>query len=437
MNMKKPAISLILVALLLSTFVLIRPAIAEEPEYQNISVQEANEMITQNPNLVILDVRNESEYKLGHLYDAILIPLHELEDRIEELAPNQNDTVIVYCKAGSRSAPASQILTDNGFNSVYNMVGGINAWMQADYSISTSHHQVTVDVAENGSALIDIQPFLLYQLSCLPCNEGCSNTTVPITTNSSVTVLEESANYTKTLISYIENDTLVELLLEKNLLWSYNEYIEGVNRTITFVLTNITDENTNVTRQIYGLADSVQTAEYNMTMITGLDPLESGSYNSSVTTMSYIPAHHNETFSAEKIGFNSSVTLAEQYDLLSQVSQNIADEYGTSPDETLHIFEERYHTIALEFALLSNIVETNLQNYDHMIVKSTATILDDALSCFACYAALTALIGGGCIIICAVSLLLACSLCLGYGWAIEIILGMGIGPFCESQGLCP
>ena len=63
-----------LISLLVSTFLLIQPAVAEEPEYQNVSVQEANQMISQNPSLVILDVRNESEYKMGYLFGAILIP---------------------------------------------------------------------------------------------------------------------------------------------------------------------------------------------------------------------------------------------------------------------------------------------------------------------------------------------------------------------------
>lgn len=54
-------------------------------------------------NFVILDVRNQSEYDLGHLYDAVLIPVYELENRINELQEHTNDPIIVYCKAGSRS----------------------------------------------------------------------------------------------------------------------------------------------------------------------------------------------------------------------------------------------------------------------------------------------------------------------------------------------
>jgi rhodanese-related sulfurtransferase len=126
---KNSIVCLILVGLLLSTFLLIRPVDAEEPQYQSISVHDAEQIIENTPNVVILDVRNQSEYDLGHLYDAQLIPLNSLENRtipIEIEQPSTNDTftlnmyqqilnsfnlsahvndpVIVYCKAGSRSA---------------------------------------------------------------------------------------------------------------------------------------------------------------------------------------------------------------------------------------------------------------------------------------------------------------------------------------------
>lgn len=78
-----------------------------------------------------MDVRNESEYNLGHLYDAVLIPVYELENRISELQAHINTPIIVYCKAGSRSQIAYQILANNGFTKVYNMLGGITAWIKS------------------------------------------------------------------------------------------------------------------------------------------------------------------------------------------------------------------------------------------------------------------------------------------------------------------
>jgi hypothetical protein len=68
---RKTAIGIILIAILLSTFLLIKLVAAEETGYRDISVQQARRMVKHNSgNIAILDVRNQSEYDLGHLYDA-------------------------------------------------------------------------------------------------------------------------------------------------------------------------------------------------------------------------------------------------------------------------------------------------------------------------------------------------------------------------------
>ncbi|MGQ9461052.1 MAG: rhodanese-like domain-containing protein [Candidatus Bathyarchaeaceae archaeon] len=101
--------------------------------YTNMSVSVAKEMIDTNPDLVILDVRYQYEYDSGHIKNAILIPLPELEGRIGELGKEKE--TLVYCKLGGRSATASEILDANGFTKVYNMQGGITAWISAGYPI--------------------------------------------------------------------------------------------------------------------------------------------------------------------------------------------------------------------------------------------------------------------------------------------------------------
>jgi len=101
--------------------------------YTNVSVSEAKQMIDTNPDLVKLDVRTEEEYNDGHIANAILIPVNELESRLDEL--DKEKETLVYCRSGVRSATASQILVDNGFSNVYNMLGGIVAWTNEGYPI--------------------------------------------------------------------------------------------------------------------------------------------------------------------------------------------------------------------------------------------------------------------------------------------------------------
>ena len=105
---------------------------------ENISVGVAHSMINNStlyPDLVILDVRTQGEYDAEHICNAILIPLDELESRLDELYSYNNTEIIVYCGTGFRSANASQILNSNGFLKVFNMEGGITAWTSAGYNV--------------------------------------------------------------------------------------------------------------------------------------------------------------------------------------------------------------------------------------------------------------------------------------------------------------
>jgi len=87
------------------------------------------------PDLIILDVRSQSEFDAYHLCNATLIPSTELDSRINELMPYNETEIIVYCLSGGRSATASQTLANNGFIKIFNMVGGISAWTSAGYPI--------------------------------------------------------------------------------------------------------------------------------------------------------------------------------------------------------------------------------------------------------------------------------------------------------------
>ena len=101
-----------------------------------ITVQEAYDMINNNtgyPDLIVLDVRRRDEYDAEHICNAILIPVTELESRISELMPYNETEIIVYCGTGARSAQASQILVDHNFTKVFDMQGGISAWISAGY----------------------------------------------------------------------------------------------------------------------------------------------------------------------------------------------------------------------------------------------------------------------------------------------------------------
>ena len=68
-------------------------------------------------DFILLDVRGEESYSQGHIEGAMLLPVQELEDRLDELPLKKPLTV--YCRSGSRSRTAAEILVANGFIMVY------------------------------------------------------------------------------------------------------------------------------------------------------------------------------------------------------------------------------------------------------------------------------------------------------------------------------
>jgi adenylyltransferase/sulfurtransferase len=80
----------------------------------------------QRNHLVLLDVREPHELQISALPDAVNIPLGQLAARLPELDSAQD--MVVFCKGGTRSARALELLVSAGFKKVRNLKGGINAW---------------------------------------------------------------------------------------------------------------------------------------------------------------------------------------------------------------------------------------------------------------------------------------------------------------------
>lgn len=98
-----------------------------------ISNEELDQKLKTNPNIVVLDVREEAEYVFDHIPKAISIPLGEIEERLEEI--NKNDEIFVVCRTGNRSDLAAQKLLANGFHKVVNVVPGMSQWTGITKSI--------------------------------------------------------------------------------------------------------------------------------------------------------------------------------------------------------------------------------------------------------------------------------------------------------------
>ncbi len=95
----------------------------------NITAVEVKKLMDSENKPVLLDVRTEAEYigSLGKIDGSILIPLQELNERVEELNPYKDQRIIIYCRSGNRSQVAARILMEHSFD-VVNMEGGMKAW---------------------------------------------------------------------------------------------------------------------------------------------------------------------------------------------------------------------------------------------------------------------------------------------------------------------
>ena len=95
---------------------------------EEISVTSAREFIEATPqtSYQLVDVRQPKEYQEHHIPGALLIPLNELKERVEELA--EDLPTIVYCRSGVRSKAGCQILKESNFSQLQNLTGGILQW---------------------------------------------------------------------------------------------------------------------------------------------------------------------------------------------------------------------------------------------------------------------------------------------------------------------
>lgn len=98
-----------------------------EPRYRSIEGEELYRKLAMGEPIVVLDVRTETEFASGHIPGSILIPLHQLENRVHEV-PNSGTPVAVICKQGIRSTSACLFLAEHGCAPLYNLVGGLETW---------------------------------------------------------------------------------------------------------------------------------------------------------------------------------------------------------------------------------------------------------------------------------------------------------------------
>jgi sulfur-carrier protein adenylyltransferase/sulfurtransferase len=121
-----------------------------------------------------VDVREVDEWQQGHLPGAVLVPRGNLESRIERVAPDKSQTVVLYCAVGARSAFAAKTLSELGYTDVHSLAGGIEDWKRDGLAIVMprtlspeqrtrySRHLLIPEIGEEGQLkLLDARVLLI------------------------------------------------------------------------------------------------------------------------------------------------------------------------------------------------------------------------------------------------------------------------------------
>lgn len=94
----------------------------------NIGHISAAELTESEQPIIILDVRDESDYDEGHLPGAVSLPRGYLELDIDEVAPDQDAHIVTYCGGGTRATLSAQTLKIMGYENVSVLTGGFRGW---------------------------------------------------------------------------------------------------------------------------------------------------------------------------------------------------------------------------------------------------------------------------------------------------------------------
>lgn len=124
-------------ALIIILTLLVRSIVAPRLSgVKEVNVNEAVRLID-GENTLVLDVRLDREYATGHLAGSVNVPVGALPARLGELEKYKNHNVLVMCQTGGRSMTGGTVLRKHGFENVFNLSGGINAWTNANMPITT------------------------------------------------------------------------------------------------------------------------------------------------------------------------------------------------------------------------------------------------------------------------------------------------------------
>ena len=103
------------------------------PHVQEITVDEARDRLARNPAAVLLDVREDDEWRAGHASQAVHLGKGVLERDLEQIVPDPNVEIIMYCGGGYRSVLTADAAQRMGYQNVCSLIGGYKGLVSANW----------------------------------------------------------------------------------------------------------------------------------------------------------------------------------------------------------------------------------------------------------------------------------------------------------------
>jgi rhodanese-related sulfurtransferase len=107
------------------------------PYVNEITVEQAHERLAQNPQAVLMDVREDLEWEKQHAAQAVHLGKGVLERDLEQMFPDRSREIIMYCGGGYRSVLTAAVAKKMGYRNVLSLIGGFKALVQAQWPMKS------------------------------------------------------------------------------------------------------------------------------------------------------------------------------------------------------------------------------------------------------------------------------------------------------------
>ena len=97
-----------------------------------------HQLARMKPHPLIIDIREERQYLLGHIEGAIHLSRNALESKVLEIAPEMDTPIAIYCATGTACATAAEELRRLGYQKIFSLKGGLQNWLEAGGLVESS-----------------------------------------------------------------------------------------------------------------------------------------------------------------------------------------------------------------------------------------------------------------------------------------------------------